>query len=258
MKKEIQKYLDNPEVEMVVAIGISHGSVVLYAALLKLLMDWKLPTISKLHVVSIGSPRFIPSTLLPPSSHAPRILNFYHVEDPIVSKLRFVPSIKPFVPSLPKPYQVPDTTGYLYDEDAGIVFMKYKNAQGTYIGAHKFDNRTRLVIDDLKPFQKYHASYFIVCPILHTKHIIRLYYNYNMGPYFAGETLCDSQVVVGGGKKQVMLLSNKKTYRVQADANGAFIRSSQKVYLSTIRGKYRYVHAATPVRTEDLSRVKRA
>lgn len=64
---------------------MSHGSILLHSALVRLQIDpdaetnwWK-----KIVVFTIGSPKYIPKNILPFSpNNTPNVFNFFHVNDP--------------------------------------------------------------------------------------------------------------------------------------------------------------------------------
>ena len=92
----IKKYLTNPTIKYVVTIGVSHGSILLHAAVLKLKMNLNLEKshLDKLCVYTQGSPRYLPLELLPPlptpTDQKPfaRVMNFYHVNDQLIRTLK--------------------------------------------------------------------------------------------------------------------------------------------------------------------------
>lgn len=90
----------------VTAIGVSHGSLILHGAILKLQMDMDVnqSMLNHLNVLTVGSPRYLPKDLLLPikqtsqSSPAPapiqieKVLNFYHKRDSYIRKLHILAS----------------------------------------------------------------------------------------------------------------------------------------------------------------------
>jgi len=125
----------------VIAIGVSHGSLVLQGAVMKLQMDNI--DISKMCVYTIGSPRYLPRYLMsfnPTMFH--RVLNFFHLNDLVISKLLIlvkynnsfkIPNFKTYASAIEKGLGVmnlPDGTildnkenkyGYYYDEENAVV-----------------------------------------------------------------------------------------------------------------------------------------
>ena len=89
----------------VTAIGVSHGSLILHGAILKLQMDMDVnqSMLNHLNVLTVGSPRYLPKDLLLPiqstsqtAAPAPpkieRVLNFYHKRDSYIRKLHILAS----------------------------------------------------------------------------------------------------------------------------------------------------------------------
>jgi hypothetical protein len=83
-----------PKDYKVYVCGMSHGSLLVHGAIVKLQMDMdiRFEHLQHLYVLTNGSPRYLPTGLIPrPDNYDPRdppLLNFYHVKDPYIRLLR--------------------------------------------------------------------------------------------------------------------------------------------------------------------------
>ena len=135
----LREYLLNPDFTSIYLAAVSHASIISHIALVKLMTNPDLyPLIKqKLHIYTIGSPRYLPAGLL--DKH--RLLNFYHTKDPYLPILNFFKCFK--TPTIPK-FKGP----VLYNEEKAIVL--------TNIPSKDKGSRIKL----------YHASIDILEPIL--------------------------------------------------------------------------------------------
>lgn len=180
LQKVVKKYLLLENIEKVYVVAISHGSLIAHSVVLKLQMDIDLSIdqIKKLHVYTIGSPRYLPANLLGGDEMSttrvqrnegsfPRLLNFYHVKDPFLPALRRIPFCG---------FKVPDnvsiaTGDHRYIPGDALVFVNRENIIEDDIPL-KLDtiNNYYMPYDksfvmSLNAFQKFHGSPYILYPV---------------------------------------------------------------------------------------------
>lgn len=109
LKENIKSALDiinsqQPPQTDIIVIGISHGSIIVHAALIKLNIErpFSLQLLSNIQVWSIGSPQYIPENLF-----GLNITNFYHIKDPFLKLFNNYRVVKWLfhskVPKIPSP-----------------------------------------------------------------------------------------------------------------------------------------------------------
>lgn len=176
----MKKYLLKYNIDNVVVIGFSHGSLLVHGAFLKLQMDMDSQLQenikTKLKIYTIGSPRYLPQGLIPRTEITnsilpplqplqplqptpPTLLNFYHVKDPFVTllnKIKIIPgskvpdlnllrNIKPnFIKECPIEYSNNNQQDpeHYYDSTNALVFVNRCN----YMPDHITD-----IYDDMLP-----------------------------------------------------------------------------------------------------------
>ena len=106
IKNVINYFLDNNF--NIILVGGSHGSLLIHVAYIQLLCECKTTVKenfikSKIHLISIGSPRHFPKGINDIESKLgfPRVLNFYHQKDTMIKILSSINFGKFMVPSLP-------------------------------------------------------------------------------------------------------------------------------------------------------------
>lgn len=254
---KIKMYLTS-EMNKVIVIGVSHGSLLVHAAFLKLQMDIDLTpeNLSKLHIYTIGSPRYLPKGLLPEG----RLLNFYHVKDKmirLVNMLPFggckVPDLQQAEEQLKRAFHDSETSlqpgEHLYDPDNAIVYVNKRNFQP--------DNITTPVVQDYyyMPISEsrvsptfdlalFHAYPYILYPIMdfNTRYAMSelTFFDNTNNPFKLVDCHGTAASQGGANKKQHIKYQNK-VYKIRKDKVGKYITIKKvKTYLKEIRGKYRY------------------
>lgn len=268
----IKKYIEKTDVNTVIVVGISHGSLLVHSAFLKLQMDMDITTsqIRKIKIFTIGSPRYLPKGLIPEGEGEGKdtLLNFYHVHDPFPGLLKKISGEDgrfkvPDLSKLPNDFknrgieEIDNTTKdyekeeYIYDKDNALVYVNRRTFLIRPSNANTFEKtfipvNYKEISSFLKVIEKanfYHGSPFILYPVMDIEtryqlnNITKLKLLTVSGPNFIS---CTEQT--GGSiTKQNKLTYNKKAYTVYKDKTGKYIRSkNQKVYLKTIKGQYRY------------------
>ena len=263
----IKKHLIDGSIQTVIVVGISHGSLLVHAALLKLQMDMDLDAVLvKLHIYTIGSPRYLPKGLLAED----QLLNFYHVRDKMIRLVKLLPFGGFQVPDLKgmeeqmtslglrsttltntalhssTPYSSQDDPKYhLYDAGKAIVYVNRDNfipdalssVSIKYPERYYFPNFEKNV-GGVFDFDLFHGTPFILYPIMDFSTMYTL-------SEFPEHTLLDlapcNEKQGGGGSKSHDIKYQNKVYKIRKDKVGKYIVVKKtKTYLSEIRGKYRY------------------
>jgi hypothetical protein len=247
LQNAIKKFILMENLNQVILIGASHGSLIVHGAFLKLQMDHEVLPIhlAKLKIFTIGSPRYLPKGLLP------NLLNFYHVQDDMihfVKKLNIVSFISGFrVPDLAKiakdVLQIDCNSlkhEHAYDADNALVYVNKCNfvKQGD-AGKQGYNYNNYLApyyedgLDKDKKKYIFHSSIHNLYPIMN--YDTRLF----MDPktIYLEKTDCNMS---GGASKQYVKYK-EKFYKLRENKKGKYILVLRaKTYLTTIRGKYRY------------------
>jgi len=172
---KIKRYLTDDKIDRVITIGISHGSIIMHGAVLSIKngsIDDKY--MNKLNIWTLGSPRYIPQTLLPLlEENKPRILNFYNTSDSIIRSLciinKLIPSIQ--VPNLHHVHNSKDiewTTIASLDTNPNYTNPRYYYSNGIVYIKH-FETYSNAIYNNVRFDSKMlrcHASYFNFFPIL--------------------------------------------------------------------------------------------
>lgn len=271
--KTIKNRLVDTTIETVIVIGISHGSLLGHAAFLKLQMDMEVTRdhLNKLHVYTIGSPRYLPKGLLADT----KLLNFYHVKDKmirLVNMLPFggckVPNLKKAEENMEKAFGPSSTTlpadehqfqaydketdpkHHLYDKDNAIVYVNRSNFIPDVLRSEIHINHpSRYYIPTFEKdasgffnFGLFHATHFILYPIM--DYTTMWYLDAFPENNIPGFTPCSSVVAtagIGGANKKQHIKFQHKVYKIRKDKVGKYITIKKvKTYLKEIRGKYRY------------------
>lgn len=234
---DIKKENEKINKKKIVVIGVSHGSLLVHAALIKL--SYQLTSEEKqkyakhLHIWTIGSPQYIPKDLLvnlgfsaPPDQ---QILNFYHVYDPylpILSSIKWLMKIR--IPDVKYLTTISGITNnwevshmppkeYIYYTHSGLVLVNATSRpQGFETNVEKY------FVPHMKSFSKltYHASMFILYPVLPFKECYVLAFAHEThwhNPYFHSiSRLCSPSpfqnlpITIKGGKKKKLLKTKRK------------------------------------------------
>ena len=253
--------------ERVVVIGVSHGSLLVHGAILRLKMDLTIPTekFDILHVVTLGSPRYLPKGL---TNH---VYNFYNMSDTIINLLR---RCRNLIDYIEVPNQ-PSKTAKWIDLDTTLdATVKQTSGEQTFTTSKKL-NKTiskyysitenhctfveneefycfgiynifnKFITDNVTAVSWHHSVSFNLFPLLRYD---AMYFSATSTERFDGDTTfnkCEA-VTVGGHKNQVKFMT--RTHNVKRNkANNAnyILVDKQKIYLSSIRGKYRYITGHT-------------
>jgi hypothetical protein len=266
----IKKYLKDARIERVIVVGVSHGSILVHAALLKIQMDMGVGGVvrsardhinlidainSKLEIYTIGSPRYLPKGLLMEG----KLLNFYHVKDKWIRIVHLLPFAKGFqVPNLSKinmgDGKDPDKADSLYDESKALVFVNKCN----FMPKPRTEAQLKLGYtpyympyyeSDINPtldFSIFHAAPAILYPLMdiNTRYILSRFdiddNDIHHKPIF---NPCYPPATRGGSKAKQYIKFQNKIYKIKKDkisSNKYITVKRVKTYLSTIRGKYRY------------------
>jgi len=169
---KIKRYLTDDTIDRVITIGISHGSVLIHGAVLSIKNDnIDDKYMNKLNIWTLGSPRYIPQTLLPIlEEKKPRILNFYNTSDYIIRSLyrinKLIPSIK--VPNLHHVHNSKEIEWTTITSLDNYTNPKYYYSNGiVYI--KNFETYSTAIYNNVKLDSKIlrcHVSYFNFVPIL--------------------------------------------------------------------------------------------
>lgn len=268
LKECIKKYVTNLNIHHVIVVGISHGSLLVHGAFLKLQMDMEitLDHIKKIKIYTIGSPRYLPKGLIPGGDDK-SLLNFYHVRDPYPVLLRKisgndgrfqVPDLSSIQKNLPKKdpsgiHAKPQTTEneYLYDESNALVYVnrcKFVTSGVSKLDPDVFEHTYMpLFYEPLKQrfmFLEnaclYHGSPYILYPIMdfdtrfHLVNTQRLTDNSATPTPIFATCLAPAQAAwapsppFGEGGSRSKIRYNKKTYSIHSDRKGKYIISKKQ------------------------------
>lgn len=241
----------------VILSAVSHGSVIVHAILLKLKIDGvRLDNLKA--VITIGSPQYIPWGVLPVIPNrsgsgklVSRIVNLYNVDDIWLNNEFNNRLFKLFMPlKVPKLKIVRNMdealttkfTGFNGNEVVhgdfkdGLVFVKFDYE--TDFGHRSYQEASDKQYVFGLACHTSHRNMEAVLPASITQHI-----------HYVGESKdCPPEItrLFGGGatnkKQSIVYLPTKKHYSVRLDKQKRkyITMNKQKVYISDIRGKYRY------------------
>ena len=263
LKNIVKSYVVRDNINTVIIIGMSHGSLIVHAAYLKLMIDLQLTHLhlAKIKIITIGSPRYLPTSLTIGQNN--KVLNFYHQKDSITKVLyTFTGKDSKFmVPNLPyvngafleepksngKPYESADfkwtSPLYFYDEPNGIVYVNKCNMPERPLLESKYFNNFYIPSPPdtllLHGAILFHTKIYMLYPIFSDFSIMHTSY---MDKYLSKDVVkCP---LIGGNvimKCYITILSTKKRYLVRMqDTKNYILLSKNKIFLSQIRGKYRY------------------
>jgi hypothetical protein len=230
--------------QQVVISAVSHGSVIVHAILLKLKIDGV--SLENLKgVITIGSPQYIPWGVLPPVKTLSRIVNLYNVDDVWLLNEFNKPLYKLIMPfKVPKLAEVREQAAALTQPQfvSGQTVKSSAFSQGLMFV--KFtDNNTRF-----PNIRDPHAHKLWVGTECHTSHR-------NMEAVLPAEIagkmhtkgtcqICAEHGMTGGSASmKIRYMPTKKHYSIRIDKQKRkyiTMMNKQRVYLSDIRGKYRY------------------
>ena len=271
LKNVIKAYLENDDYEYVCLCGVSHGALLFHEAFLKLQMD---DTINashycKLSIATLGSPRYLPSTLIPRNPNSMdfiknfNVINIYHISDPFINMIRKISNMTELikVPPLPSDnchfikskepdFDVTEAEyNYHYNRSTGIMFVNSKKPE--------FKDE----IHSDSQLQRYHVSTYNMYPFINQKTRYCLFNIMNFkveetDPIYCKVQPLDDLVPTVGGMNQnkyknenknnqnkhyLILCKTKKKYVVRENKQGRFITiKGNAVALATLRGTYRY------------------
>lgn len=256
--KKIKEYLLNNDMEKVIVIGVSHGSLIVHAAFLKLQMDTTLTTdeLNKIHIYTVGSPRYLPKGLLPEQ----KLLNFYHVKDKMIRLVNMLPFGGCKVPDLKQAESKFISTGkednlkgeHIYDKENAIIYVNKCNfiPDGKQNPVYENYYSSHLVsqVNPTFDFSLFHAYLFILYPLMDfsLRYVINelTFFDETYNPYKlvdCNETQPGTTEGEGGGSNKQHLKYQNKLYKIRKDKVGKYITIKKvKTYLKEIRGKYRY------------------
>jgi hypothetical protein len=258
----IRTYITNRNVAKVGLLGISHGSLLMHAAIVRLKCDITLTRedLNKLHLYTIGSPKYPhPNLLIAFEEQHLKHVNFYHKLDEKVQQVRFLFGARHHARHF--------ATG-------NISYQQYPNDSQTNT---IFDiNIARRIIVHMQPSEfirnghdvMYHASQYMLYPLFESRtntgnngYNVRnnvqngniafykgsLCYPLFWAAYFdkmpsLGDK-CDLPALEGGGAPKKAVVFNKKQYVVKTDKSSKkkYITVKRaKVFLKDIKGKYKY------------------
>jgi hypothetical protein len=257
----------------VILIGISHGSLIMYNACLRLMCDIQInhEHMKKLRLYTIGSPQYPITRFFRPyeNNGIYNLINFYHHADKMLSAINNPLSwvLKFKIPKeIGKRISSNDVNPTICPENSHQLLFDKKNRVVTNF----YDLRETIASVSSKETAKisnevYHVSpinlYPLIAPCLDKTAAINIGYQFflktlhfisHYAKPVSGEKSFKilyeqykKQNANGGAiKERISLISSKQTsYVVRKDAQNKkyiFI-SKQRVYLSDIRGKYRYI-----------------
>lgn len=241
--------LSNQKPDIVYLYGCSHGSVLIHAAVLALMMDLDISHthLAKLRILTLGSPQYIPARLLDPfvsnTSTTPPVLNFYHANDSIIKLLstgigrKFFGYAQP--PILPKSDGCPKIN--INGDNATMWKAFVKHA----IDCSKYDSVRGIVVTNML----FKSGNSFVCPSplqAHSYHYLLL--SFIDDPLVIYHMVMNARknisggALVGCGVQRVRFEGSEYIVRCSKKDNEKYIvRQKNKVLLSTIRGRYRYL-----------------
>lgn len=266
----IKSQVIQPNVGKVALVGISHGSLLMHAAIVRLKCDimLKRKQLEKLYFYTIGSPKYPQPFLL----HAfeedteKKLVNFYHQKDEKVQQVKFLPG------SRARHFQSPGVS--LVDH------CEITNQTSSSKCVFKLDIARRLLVhtqihelfhnnEDVNTSIWYHCNTYLLYPLfkhvdvaynldkdsekyrlthcyplfnasIYDKHSPRVK-NY-LGPKCTPEPVITQQ---GGTKKtSKYILYNKRKYKVRKDKDTRreyIVCQKQKTFLKDIKNKYKRV-----------------
>lgn len=276
LENRLVYYLTKTKDINIVVVGISHGSIIVHSAILKLKMHLDSTIQDNLNkrvtIVTLGSPRYLPVKLL----SSGKIYNFYNIEDPLVFKLSSLPYVK--VPSLdsinidkdinpaiekstnaPENYNKDELPKYYYNKNKGIVLVRNIEAfVDVYYPEFNYGKKPEDTFKEYSDIAKYHCCPFNFIPLMDVSIVAMLMSYFRdkdedkalkaKGSYI---TDCNNPPLPlpkplpeGGAKStktHILYRPNKRQYKVK-DSHGKYITiQKQKAYLKDIRGKFIYI-----------------
>lgn len=265
--------------DKIVLIGVSHGSLLMHSALLRIKMSRiDIPDItqimSKIYFVTIGSPNHPPPLLLKPYEGAEkRLYNFYSVQDLILQRhfAKLLPaSAKHYfkltsgnrISPVPQSFNF-NITPYVHShtpEASPVINVKYSIIEPMRICilTNDLNDLLRSIYSDYGvPPLFYHISAYVAIPFFGVKNERYLHQMYFVEQYlqkfqFYNDPQCffypcgDTTKIQGGyaSKPIIKMKRNGKKYVVRIDRETKrkyIIMNKSKVFLSNIKGSYVYV-----------------
>ncbi len=268
---------NNHQIKKVVVIGCSHGSLIVHGAFLRVQMMVDNSKIAeKLFIFTIGSPHYLPKDLVPTISSLthPKLLNAYHVDDPIINLLgsklipewvfpRQIPVLQgvtisePYQMTEPAEFKAESEGKYYYDTSTSTLVVSGNYHIEAFFSHYKIEEFQGRAAQDIIKYKRkhltslssayHHVTPYILLPLFSSdKHLYTLKF-VDTTRKFAN---CVGQI--GGArkdKKVIRLTETNKVYTVYVNNEGkTYIKTRGKrgentktIMLSSIRGKYRYV-----------------
>jgi len=276
---QIKTALMDDSMNNIVLIGISHGSILMHAAILRLQIELHdVSLMRKIHFYTIGSPRHPQPWLLSQyeKGRSMKLINFYDVRDKVLQNftpvLKFFKARNPFMNNIGYKYSLVNIGSLpVFDVDSFFRIIRHTNES---------------VLTALTPVSNYHNDlYHINTYMLYPLFLDTLYLQefeagirdknyigyinelkYDDSPLWGlffndtpwelfrkdkdgltqGIQPCSPNEGGGyNGKRRIILIATKKKYIVRIDKDNkkkyVLMGKQNKVYLRDIRGTYRYL-----------------
>lgn len=223
--------------------------------------------IHKLNVITIGSPQYLPHMLLRPvaAGNKARIVNIYNVEDAWLRQKHFAVSFRSIFLRAFVPFKVPKSSLFEefekelehqalafngsaitaqdkseYIHSLGVMLVKFR--KGMELGQKQYAVDVNDQTELLMIYQSLcHTTFRNMFPIV-DNHIIYMLMHFRRNNESCKDLTKPLQQG-GGGKAAIVYLPTKRRYKVQMEKQSKkkyIVMNKQKVYLASIRGKYRY------------------